>query len=65
MPKNILIKLTNCKIFDKITIKGDKQVERITIELNKELKQKVKIYCINNAITVREFITQLLKEKLM
>lgn len=37
---------------------------RITIELDKELKKKVVLYCAEKDLTVKEFLTNLIKEKI-
>ena len=39
-------------------------MERITFELTKKLKQEIKIYCARYNISVKDFITNLIIEKL-
>lgn len=42
----------------------DKTTSRITIVIDKELKKKVVLYCTEKEITVKDFITNLIKEKI-
>lgn len=41
----------------------DKTTSRITIVIDKEIKKKVVLYCTEKEITVKEFITNILKER--
>lgn len=38
-------------------------MDRVTVELDKELKQKIRIYCAENNISIKEFILNLIIEK--
>ena len=38
--------------------------KRFTIEVNDELYKKLKIFCVQNDISMKEFITEAIKEKL-
>lgn len=42
----------------------EKATERITIEVDKALKKKVVLYCAEKEISVKEFLTQVIKEKI-
>lgn len=42
----------------------DKTTSRITIVIDKEIKKKVVLYCTEKEITVKDFITKLIKEKI-
>ena len=40
----------------------DKNKERITIEISAELKKKVVVYCAEYDISVKDFITAIIKD---
>lgn len=42
----------------------DKTTSRITIVIDKELKKKIVLYCTEKEITIKDFITNLIKEKI-
>lgn len=39
--------------------------KRITIEVNEELFYKIKVYCAENKISVKELITNLIKDEIL
>lgn len=42
----------------------DQDKKRFTIELTDELYKKLKIFCVQNDVSMKEFITETIKEKL-
>ena len=38
--------------------------KRIAIELSEEIYYKVKVYCATQKITIKEFLTDLIKDKI-
>ena len=38
--------------------------KRITIEVDEEMFYKIKVYCAENKVSLKDFITNLIKEKL-
>lgn len=42
----------------------DQEKKRFTIELTDELYKKLKIFCVQNDVSMKEFITEAIKEKL-
>lgn len=45
-------------------MKKEQEDKRFTIILSDELYKKMKILCVQNDISLKEFITQAIKEKL-
>ena len=41
-----------------------KRVKRLTIELDEDVFSALKIYCINNDISMKDLITELVKNKI-
>lgn len=41
-----------------------KNNKRITIEVDEEMFYKIKVYCAENKVSLKDFITNLIKEKL-
>lgn len=41
-----------------------KKIKRLTIELEEDLLNNFKIYCINNDISMKDFLTDYIKSKL-
>lgn len=39
--------------------------KRITIEVNEELFYKIKVYCAENKLSVKELITNLIKDEIL
>ena len=41
-----------------------KNVKRLTIELDEDVFSALKIYCINNNISMKDFLTEYIKSKI-
>ena len=39
-------------------------MERIVIEIDKDLKQKIKVYCAMNNLTIKDFMINIITEKI-